>query len=197
MIFLFCLGYSIINESDKQEMIKIIIGLGNPDEKLKNTYHNVGHLFIDFISQKLGFEEIGTKSGKILSLPKTKNPILLKTQAYMNQSGQAIKEIEKKLKVASDKLLIVHDDSDIEVGNWKMSFDRNSAGHKGVESIIRALKTKKFWRLRIGIRPKQNKNEKRLKAGDFVLKPITTAQKNKIYSAFGEAIEKITEKEKP
>lgn len=88
----------------------------------------------------------------------------------MNESGRFVVNMVRKYNIKPEKILIVHDDSDIESGKYKFSFGRGSAGHKGVESVINALKTKNFWRLRIGIRPKK---VLRKKAEEFVLKKIT------------------------
>jgi len=90
----------------------------------------------------------------------------------MNESGKAVKEAVKYFRAKPEEILIIHDDSDIELGKYKISFGRGSAGHQGVESIIKSLGTKNFWRLRIGIR-----RTKRKKAGEFVLKKITPADK--------------------
>ena len=140
---------------------KIIIGLGNPDKEYQQTYHNVGCLAVD--SWHRG----------------------LKTDVYMNKSGQFVREALKKHKAKPEELLIVHDDSDIELGRYKLSFARNSGGHKGIENIINHLKTNKFWRLRIGIRPA---NEKvRVKAQDLVLKKISLPHRKKLEKVFSEA----------
>lgn len=152
---------------------KLIIGLGNPDSKYHNTYHNVGHLFIDHL----------TKSSQL----KAK---ILKTDVYMNESGGVVKKALKKFCAKPEELLVVHDDSDIYLGNYKLSFGRGAAGHHGVENIQAALKTKNFWRLRIGIRPQNPPSLKlrRAKAGKFVLKKISPTDKKILESIF----EKIT-----
>ena len=79
----------------------------------------------------------------------------------------------KKEKIKPENILIVHDDIDIAWGNFKFSFGRSSAGHKGVESIIKALKTKNFWRLRIGIQPTLKKHTS---ADKIILKKFTPAE---------------------
>ena len=68
----------------------------------------------------------------------------------MNKSGNAVGDLIKSQKAAKD-LLVVHDDLDLPLGRMKMSFNKSSGGHKGVESVMRAVKTESFWRLRIGI----------------------------------------------
>jgi PTH1 family peptidyl-tRNA hydrolase len=136
---------------------KLIIGLGNPGKEYEKTYHNVGFWAIDFLA---------------------KNPLfarLLKSNSYMNHSGFFVAKASKKYGAKPDQILIIHDDSDIELGKYKVSFGRGSAGHRGVESTIKSLGTKNFWRLRIGIRRKvksEKRKEKREKASEMVLKKI-------------------------
>ncbi|MEK7147047.1 MAG: hypothetical protein AAB772_02215 [Patescibacteria group bacterium] len=140
---------------------KLIIGLGNPGKEYANSYHNIGHLAVDYFS-------------------KTLNSIfyILNSNVYMNNSGSFIVKSLKKFTAKPEELLIIHDDSDIEIGKYKLSFGRGSAGHKGIESIIKTLGSKNFWRLRIGIRPiNQINRHKRTKAGDFVLKKINITDK--------------------
>jgi PTH1 family peptidyl-tRNA hydrolase len=95
----------------------------------------------------------------------------------MNLSGDFLRKLLTKNKIKPTEILVIHDDSDIELGKYKFSFNRNSAGHKGVQSIIDQLKTKAIWRLRIGIREQLEKNQKmpnkRLKAGKIVLQKIS------------------------
>ena len=139
--------------------IKLIIGLGNPEQGYKNTYHNAGYLFIDHIEKHN--RKLANRS--------------LKTDTYMNSSGGFVKGITKKKGIGPNSLLIAHDDSDLDLGTYKINFGSGSAGHKGVDSIIKSLGTKDFWRLRIGIRPTGiiNRLRGRKKAGDLVLKKIS------------------------
>ena len=177
--------------------IKIIIGLGNPGKKYGNTYHNAGILFIDYLINKISAKiknpaptgrgspnNIGRQKSKVKSFEfvKFNSLILVNPLTFMNESGKAVLAAikyfsSKKEKIKPEEILIIHDDSDIELGNYKISFARGSAGHKGVDSIIKSLKTKNFWRLRIGIRlPKKVTSYKlqvtRTKAEDLVLKKI-------------------------
>ena len=150
---------------------RLIIGLGNPDKEYEKTYHNVGFLFIDYI----------TKNPQTASILNSKSSIL-KSKVYMNESGGFVKKTAKQNNVKPEELLIIHDDSDIKMGEYKLSFGRSSAGHRGAQSIIDSLKTKNFWRLRIGIR----KNKKQ-KASEIVLKKISKTDMetlNKIFKEF-------------
>lgn len=153
--------------------IKLIIGLGNPGQEYEKTFHNVGHLFVDFVNEN----------------PKLQNPNykLLKSNYFMNKSGEFVKQELKKAEIKPENLLVVHDDSDIELGRCKFSFGRNSAGHKGAQNIIDQLKTKDFWRLRIGIRPVKNKQ----KADELVLKKISSVQKTILEKVFKEAVKQL------
>ena len=148
---------------------KLIIGLGNPDKRYENTYHNVGHLFIDYLQKNYTLYPI---------------PYTLKTDVYMNESGKYVYKIIKKTNAKPESLLVIHDDSDILLGNYKLSFNRGSAGHKGIENVIKILGTQKLWRLRIGIRPLQKEGAPRLKAEKFVLKKITVGSEKILNNVF-------------
>lgn len=154
---------------------KFIIGLGNPDKEYQNTYHNVGFLFVDFLAKnKTGLSHFPT----------------IKSDVFMNLSGKFVLTALKKHNTKPDELLLIHDDSDLEIGKYKLSFGRGAAGHHGVESVIASLKTKNFWRLRIGIRPPEKlvSAGKRLKAEKFVLKKISKANLEILEKTFSEAI---------
>ena len=153
--------------------IKIIVGLGNPDKKYENTYHNVGKLMLDYLIKKIECESRSMKH-ELFEFYKLNNRIIVKPLTFMNESGKAVKAALDYFKLKPEEMLIVHDDSDIELGKYKISFARGSAGHKGIKSIIKSLGTKNFWRLRIGIRPKKflRQSVLRTKAGELVLKKI-------------------------
>ena len=110
----------------------IVVGLGNPGEEYALTRHNTGRMAADFLVDKVSGIKVFTPD------------------VYMNKSGQAVAKIIKSKKVAQ-KLIVVYDDLDLELGALKISYNRSSGGHRGVESIIHALKTKEFIRIRIGI----------------------------------------------
>ena len=157
--------------------IKIIIGLGNPEKKSENTYHNIGHIFIDVLQKNISASKDKIK--------------IIKSDVFMNQSGLLVKQELKKNGLRAENLLVVHDDSDIELGKIKWSLNRGSAGHNGVQDIINQLKTKNFWRLRIGIRPPEqttksdgHQSARRLKAETFVLKKIPPINKKVLENIF-------------
>lgn len=151
--------------------MKLIIGLGNPGEEFEKTPHNVGTFVLKEIiaNQKMADFELN-KSLKVYISENNGFNICL-PQTYMNESGGAVLKIAKHFKVKTDNIMIAHDDSDLAIGDYKIQYNRGSAGHKGVESIIKSLGGKRFWRLRIGIRP--GRERIRRKAGDFVLKKFS------------------------
>lgn len=150
--------------------IKLIFALGNNDPQYKNTYHNVGFLMADYLKD----------SGlRIITNP-----------GYMNEAGKYLKKAMKGVK--PENFLIIQDDSDIALGSFKLSFGRSSGGHKGAENIIQTLKTKNFWRLRIGIRPTHEKV--RQKAEKFVLKKISSTDQKILNKVFKEAARDLSQK---
>jgi len=155
----------------------VIAGLGNPGKSYRETYHNTGFLFLDFLIKKAGegaAKQIETIEKKFFAYARRGNEYLVWPLAFMNESGAPIANALRYLKTKPDRLLVVHDDSDIELGNYKISFGRNAGGHHGIESIMQNLKTRDFWRLRIGIRPKNSARvaKKREKAMALVMKKI-------------------------
>ena len=146
--------------------IKLLVGLGNPGKEFENTYHNVGQLFVD----ELAGQGAKFKKEKYFEYVKIGKLVLIKTLTFMNQSGGAAAAAKKYFNMNPDQVLIVHDDSDIPLGSFKLSFARGSAGHQGIESIIKSLRTNRFYRLRIGVRPLRE--IRRIKANDLVLKKI-------------------------
>ena len=148
----------------------IIVGMGNPGEKFKNTRHNAGFTAIDFFAQKNNFPDFEL-SKKYASLISEKNNVILaKPQTFMNESGLAVKKIVSNVKGQMSDVVIVHDDIDLPIGKLKIAQDSGSGGHKGVNSIIEILGTKDFIRFKIGICPEKGKPKS---VETFVIKKFT------------------------
>lgn len=114
----------------------LIVGLGNPGAEYENTRHNTGQILADLAAKK-----VENKKVKFAEL-----------STFMNKSGLAVKKLITSKK-AAEKLVVIYDDLDLPLGSLKISFNRGSGGHKGIESIIKALGTKEFIRIRVGICP--------------------------------------------
>ena len=125
--------------------------------------------------------------------------ILAKPQTYVNKSGEAVKKLTTHYSLLTTNLIVIQDDLDIPFGNTKISFDKNSGGHKGIESIMRALKTKKFYRLRIGLaKPALAKARRQSdkKRDEFVVKMVLSkfspSEQEQLKNIFKEGYEKVS-----
>jgi peptidyl-tRNA hydrolase, PTH1 family len=152
--------------------MKVIVGLGNPGAEFAGTRHNVGREIVESIAR--ASECNAFEPDKKLSSLVSKGTVggekatLLLPETYMNKSGKALAALAPKPK----NLIVIHDDVDLPLGTIKVSFGKNSGGHKGVESIMRAIKSKDFWRIRVGVQKK-----KRVDAMKLVLAKFTPAEK--------------------
>ncbi|OIO49204.1 MAG: hypothetical protein AUJ39_01480 [Parcubacteria group bacterium CG1_02_42_13] len=168
---------------------KLILGLGNSGKDYEHSYHNAGFLFLDSL---LG--ELKLKRVKSFAYAKIDGATIVKPLTFMNESGKAVKQAIKYFRLQPEEIVIVHDDSDVQLGKYKLSISRGSAGHRGVESIIKSLGTKNFARLRIGIRSEANPPSlklRRARAGDFVLKKISKRDYMLLNSAFEKIAKEI------
>jgi PTH1 family peptidyl-tRNA hydrolase len=171
------------------ESIRIILGIGNPDEEYGGTYHNVGKQALDELAAASGSSpSFQAPSRKHFAFAQIGGRIYAKSLTYMNESGLAAREALDYFKLTPGELLVAHDDSDMTLGSYKFSFDQRSAGHRGIDSIIGSLGTQEFYHLKIGIRPAAE--EVRQKALDFVLKKISKADQE-ILAAVWERIRPV------
>lgn len=131
-------------------MNKIVVGLGNPGHKYGNTKHNAGFIAVDEIARSEGANWNEEKKFKSL-IAQSEDFLLVKPQTGMNLSGEAVSKVTSFYKIGSGELFVIHDDVDFPLFTYKIQFGKESAGHKGVEDIIKKLGTKDFWRIRIGI----------------------------------------------
>lgn len=140
--------------------IFLVVGLGNPWEKYKNTRHNIGSWVLDYFAKENNFSDFifSKKFNSLISQNefKGKKIVLAKPQTFMNDSGQAIKKLFTNCQLPTANLIIIHDDIDVGLGKIKIVKDCGSAGHKGIESAINELKTKNFIRIRIGVKPESD-----------------------------------------
>lgn len=133
--------------------MKCIIGLGNPEKKYEKTKHNLGFEVITKIAKKLG---VSVQKEKFRALFAKTNysgeaVILMQPLTYMNRSGLSVSEVVSFYNLTPEDILIIHDDKDFDVGQIRIRKSGSSGGHNGVQSIIDALGTNKFPRIRVGI----------------------------------------------
>ena len=174
--------------------MKLIAGLGNPGDKYKKTRHNLGSRVINIFVSKYKLESLKIekkfKSNISINTFKDEKTILCQPQTFMNNSGQSIKALADYYKIPSQDILIIHDDIDLELGQVKLQKNRGSAGHKGVRSVIDALQTKDFLRIRMGI---ASANQPEINTEEFVLKNFSPAEEQIIYQSIKKAAELIAE----
>jgi PTH1 family peptidyl-tRNA hydrolase len=116
--------------------MKLVVGLGNPGEEYENTRHNTGRILVSLIEKKLEDQKIK----------------FLTPDTFMNNSGRAVAPLVKTKKDLA-QLVVIYDDIDLPLGKMKISFNRSSGGHNGLNSVIKSLKSQEFLRIRIGISP--------------------------------------------
>ena len=166
--------------------MKLIVGLGNPGEEYKNTRHNIGFLVVD----KLTSEKFKLEKKFKSEIAKTDQLFLMKPQTFMNKSGEAVVKISQFYKIKPEDIWIIHDDLDIETGQFKIQFAKGPQRHNGVLSVEEQLGTKDFWRARIGIaQPEEKKKTCLLSGKDYVLSRLSSEQAKKI----NQVIEQVTQ----
>lgn len=158
--------------------MKVLVGLGNPGEKYARTRHNIGFMVLEEIARKISTSNLhfskDTKTNAEILKGKYKNEdlLLVKPQTMMNASGIAVSKIlrYKDIKSIND-LWVIHDDLDLPLGKIKIVQGHGSAGHHGVDSIIKELGSEDFVRFRIGIgfSGKIDERQNRRKVEMFVL----------------------------
>lgn len=164
--------------------MKLIVGLGNPGKEYQNTRHNVGVTALDKILEKYNLNNPKKKlNGLYYQINiNGENIIFLKPQQYINLSGDVIRKYIEYYKIDVSDMLVIHDDLDIQSGNFKLKESGSTAGHNGLKNIEENLKTKDYKRLKIGI-----SNNKDMDKKDYVLGTIPKEEKIKI----DEVIDKV------
>jgi peptidyl-tRNA hydrolase, PTH1 family len=155
-------------------MSYIFVGLGNPGEEYEGTRHNTGRILLSWFGKSVGAEwKIDGKAKATIAKVKVgKTTVtLILPDTFMNNSGRSLKPLVTNLKSA-EKLMVIYDDLDLPFGKSKISFNKSSGGHKGLESIIKAIKTEKFARIRVGISPVSPSGKMKKPNGDEAVTKI-------------------------
>jgi len=162
--------------------MKLVVGLGNPGKEYENTRHNAGRILVGIVEKKLEDSKIK----------------FLTPDSFMNNSGKVVAPLIKTKKDLKD-LVVIYDDIDLPLGKIKISFNRSSGGHNGLESVIEKLKSQEFIRIRIGIsgatpkgvvkKPKGEKAVLNFLLGEFKKSELETIKK--LSKKVAEAVETI------
>ncbi|MEG1581558.1 MAG: aminoacyl-tRNA hydrolase [Clostridia bacterium] len=136
--------------------MKIIIGLGNPEKKYDKTYHNVGFMALDELASKLSITFKVEKYKSLIAETQINNEkiLLVKPLTYMNNSGEAVREVLRYTSATVADIIVVYDDVDIVAGTLRLRESGSAGTHNGMRNIIELIGTQEFKRLRIATGPK-------------------------------------------
>jgi len=169
--------------------MRIIVGLGNPGEEYRETRHNVGFRVVDLFAARAGLTfnrrrfHSRAADGKVAG----RQVLVLKPRTFVNESGRAVAAAVLGCRVGLDHLLVVLDDFNLSVGRIKIKPRGSAGGHRGLASIIEALGTEEFPRLRLGIGVTGRRCDR-----DFVLSRFASEERTAVAAAVERAADAIT-----
>jgi PTH1 family peptidyl-tRNA hydrolase len=168
---------------------KLIVGLGNPGEKYSRSRHNVGFMVIDELARRMVNEKWAmVKKFDSLTIKFQSSIIFCKPQTFMNASGVAVKKLADFYKIKVPDIWVIHDDLDINLGEYKIQKGVGPKLHYGIESIDKALGTGQYWRVRVGVDNRANNNEQRTKGEEYVLQNFTNEETEIVKSVIGKVV---------
>ncbi len=184
--------------SEERNCVKLIVGLGNPGIEYQFTPHNLGFLTVDRIASNLRIE-VRNRQCRALTARATiagEPAVLAKPETYMNLSGLSVVELveEHQVDVTRD-LIVIYDELDLPLGTIRIRQRGSSAGHNGMESILGALGTDEFLRIRLGVAP----DHKVADGAKYLLTPFRKAQEKAVDEVIDTAVQavEVTLKEGP
>ena len=159
--------------------MKLVIGLGNPGKEYENTRHNVGYMFLDYITNNAKFlvnkKMLAMEYETVINREKV---LFIKPTTFMNMSGEAVSKYAQFYKVDLADILVIQDDLDMDTGKYKLLYNRGDGGHNGIKNIIANLGSKAFLRLKIGI------SKADIETKDYVLGNLNAEEKKIILKTF-------------
>ena len=172
-----------------EQSVKVLFGLGNPGRKYEGTRHNTGFLVLDHLAHRWRFPLFVDHDSFLLSggAWKGRRAHMVKPLTYMNSSGLALLDYGKQWSFSVEDLLVVYDDLDLPLGSIRIREQGTSGGHKGVESIILALESQPFARLRVGIGPPERAED----ATAYVLSEWTGEEEDRLLDEMPRILEAI------
>jgi len=157
-----------------EQQAYLIVGLGNPGQEYQHNRHNVGFMVLDRLAEKLGerFSRIRMQAFLTTAGYRGQKLLLAKPQTYMNNSGQAVSALQRYFKIPREQILVIYDDVDLPFESLRLRPEGGAGGQKGVKSIIKALGTEHFPRLRVGI----GRPPGRMEVSDYVLQDFSSRE---------------------
>lgn len=164
-----------------------IVGLGNPGRKYSRTRHNVGFMVIEEILSRYGIKLNERQLYNIAtgSIDNSK-AVLIEPLTFMNRSGIAVREAIRRFGIPFEKLIVIHDDIDMETGKLKIKTGGSSGGHRGVESVIQSIGTEDFIRVKFGVG-----RDMEMLPEDYVLKRFGRAEISTVKKAIKTASDAV------
>jgi PTH1 family peptidyl-tRNA hydrolase len=168
----------------------VIVGLGNPGNSYRHTPHNVGHEVLDDIASRLGATWFQDELASLARAEFCHVPLLLvKPSTFVNDTGPALLHLAERIGFGSSNCLIVFDDVNLPCGTVRLRMNGSAGGHNGMQSIIAALESEAFPRIKIGVgRPGEHQS-----VAEFVLTPFGSIQREMIEKAYRDAATRALE----
>lgn len=173
----------------------LVVGLGNPGMKYKNTYHNVGFMLVDEVAKKLKvkFDKTECDARTCSGNYKGVDFVLAKPQTYMNLSGEAVRKLVNRYDVdVKNDLIVCYDDVDLPIGKLRIREEGSAGTHNGMRNIVKELGTQNFKRVRIGTKTDELA-QKEVELIDFVLSKVDFDNKQILQSALDKADDAVCE----
>lgn len=161
--------------------VKLVVGLGNPGEEYNRTRHNIGFMFLDYVTSNGSF--VLNKKFNSLEYETVifnEKVLFVKPLTYMNLSGETVLKYINYYKIQVNDILVIQDDLDMDIGKYKLMFNHGDGGHNGIKNIISLVGSREFLRLKIGI-SKASMNTK-----DYVLGKFSSTEFKIIENVFFE-----------
>ena len=176
---IFDLFKQIESREDSGKIGYIIVGLGNPGDKYKDTRHNAGFIAIDYIAEKCGVKIDRAKFHALVGECRigSERVLLVKPQTYMNNSGVAVAEAASFYKIPPERVLVLHDEISFDAGIFRIRRKGSAGGHNGLKSIIASLGSEDFPRIKIGVGKKPNPE---YDLADWVLGKMSVGERGQI-----------------
>lgn len=167
----------------------LVVGLGNPGPDYDNTPHNLGFLSVDRLAQRHNIRVSRPESRALVGVGEvaSRQVVLAKPQTFMNLSGSSVKGLLTKYGLTTESLLVVYDELDLPWGTMRIKPKGSAGGHHGMEDVIRALGSRDFARLRLGIHPGRPVND----GAQYVLAPFRSGQKQELDDLLGLAADAV------
>ncbi len=167
----------------------LIVGLGNPGEEYRQTPHNLGFLTVERLSEDAGIRVTRPEEDALVGTGEIggRQALLAKPLSFVNRSGGPVKRLLRRYRLAPQRLLVVYDELDLAWGRLRLKQKGSAAGHNGMQSIIDALGTSEFPRLRIGIHPGHPVSN----GARYVLRPFTRDEIEEVGEIVGRAAEVV------